>query len=582
MCLSTGGVKLLDFGIASAIGEGDSEAEESTFKGKLSYLAPERLGLGGNGSEPKLDGRIDLFSLGTVLWEVLAGRRLFQGKTDADKLRAVLERPIPPPSSLRGDIPPRLDEIVLKALERDRDKRYLTGQALADDLEELAIDTKYQSRMLPMLLQDLFGVGGSRSHVAISALPPELLVPPPAHAMPTPTSTPTSTLPAVSPDPGPQTRIPARSAELAAAAPTPERLGGSGDSLRASRLEPLPDPAGGTQHLEAGAAGSTGEAVPTAMVTNFSGAEMSGSPTPLPPAPGLGLAPTSPSPLPTPVAAAEAAAPVAGWAKILPSAWREALRRLPITPRQGAVGGLLALVLVLTGIGIGGARSGPRTHFRLGAERSRTRPVTAGAAEERTTIGIASRAPLTVPLPPRKSSGGSAALPPSTPVSSTARPPSSGPLAPSNAQGIGPGSIGGPPAAAALSSPERTGTRESLAPASKIVPQASPKAGSPAHPAHPALARPAPRPAGKTLAAFALAPRPGPPRPGPAPLGPTPAAPRGPATAPIVRPGASAPQRTDAGRAAGVRTGADGRVEKGLSIDPFAEATARLTARPRP
>jgi serine/threonine-protein kinase len=519
MCLATGGVKLLDFGIASAIGEGDADAEESTFKGKLSYLAPERLGLGGNGNEPKLDGRIDLFSLGTVLWEVLAGRRLFQGKTDADKLRAVLERPIPPPSSLRGDVPPRLDEIVLKALERDRDKRYLTGQALADDLEELAIDTKYQSRMLPMLLQDLFGVGGSRSHVAISALPPELLVPPPAQGMPTPTST----LAALPPEPEARALVLAESTELATAA------------------------------------GSMGEAVPTAVVTSSSGAELSGSPTPLPPAPDFGPAPATPTP--AAAAAAGAAAPLAEWSSLLPSAWREALRRFPITPRQGAVGaagGLLVLALVLTGIGIAGARSGARTHSGLVAERSNARLVPARVPERVTSIGMASGAPIMVALPPRSSSvAGSAALPTETLSSPTERPPS-GPFSPGSSD---PGNDRAAPPGVAASSPEGPEVRDPATPPSKTVskggPQASPKAGSSAHPsppAHPVLARPAPRPAGKTLAAFALAPRPGPPRPGAAPPG----------------------------RAAGVRTGANGRVEKGLSIDPFAEQAARLTARPRP
>jgi serine/threonine-protein kinase len=566
MCLATGGVKLLDFGIASAISEGDSDAEESTFKGKLSYLAPERLGLGGNGNEPKLDGRIDLFSLGTVLWEVLAGRRLFQGKTDADKLRAVLERPIPPPSSLRGDIPPRLDEIVLKALERDRDRRYLTGQALADDLEELAIDTKYQSRMLPMLLQDLFGVGGSRSHMAISALPPELLIPPPAHP---PTPTPTPTLAALSPDPGARTRGPAESAEQSAAAPISDRIGATGDS----RLDPLRDTVGG---MRAGAPGSTEEAVPAPVATNLSAAEMSGSPTPLPPAPGRVLATVAPSQETTHAGDAGAAAPVARRAidlVRLPSsarrasawrasawracAWREVLRRLPVTSRQGALGaavGLLVLAMVLTGIGVVGARSGARARSPLVAETGGHRPVPARAPGGKTGTGT----PMTIAALPLRASPAAGSLAAPAPTSASPPPPS-GPFSSTSA----PDSAGGAAAVAvATSGPERLATRDPAALASKIVPKgaspASPKAGSVAQhlapPTHPALARPAPRPGGKTLAAFALAPRPGPPRPSAAPPG----------------------------RAAGTRTGADGRVEKGLSIDPFAEQAARLTARPRP
>ena len=202
MCLMTGGVKLLDFGIASAIGEMESgESEESTFKGKLSYMAPERLGgvglPGGERREITIDGRIDIFSLGTVLWEVLVGKRLFQARTDAEKLRAILERPIPAPSFLRPEIPHRLDEIVLKALQRDPDLRYQTAQSLAEDLEQVALETKYQARMLPMLLHDLFGVGASGTHVAISALSAEFLAPPPPT---TTTQPPVTTAPEAPPD----------------------------------------------------------------------------------------------------------------------------------------------------------------------------------------------------------------------------------------------------------------------------------------------------------------------------------------------------------------------------------------------
>lgn len=179
MCLTTGDVKLLDFGIASALGEVDaSDGEESTFKGKLSYMAPERMGVrappDGERTEVTLDGRIDLFALGIVTWEMLAGRRLFHGKTDAEKLRAILEKPIPLPSTLRPDVPPRLDEIVMRALERDPDRRYRDGRAFADDLEEVAVDAKYQSRMLPALLVDLFGTDASH-HIAISNLSADLL-----------------------------------------------------------------------------------------------------------------------------------------------------------------------------------------------------------------------------------------------------------------------------------------------------------------------------------------------------------------------------------------------------------------------
>jgi eukaryotic-like serine/threonine-protein kinase len=152
MCLTAGGVKLLDFGIAEAIGDTLVErTERGAFKGKLSYMAPERI------KREPFDARSDLFSLGVVLWEMLAGKRLFRGANDAETLRNVLESEIPPPSSLRPEVPAALDFVVMRALERDPDRRYPSGQAMADDLDDVLTDARYQTKMLPKLLRDLFG-----------------------------------------------------------------------------------------------------------------------------------------------------------------------------------------------------------------------------------------------------------------------------------------------------------------------------------------------------------------------------------------------------------------------------------------
>jgi serine/threonine protein kinase len=170
MCLREGGVKLLDFGIASAASEsGVEQTEQGTFKGKLRYIAPERLR-----NEP-FDARSDIYSLGVVLWEMLVCRRLFRGSNDAEIWKLILEMPIPAPSSVRPDIPAILDAIALRMLERDPDKRYQTGRALADDLEEAMRETQWQSRHLPHLLVDLFGSGTHSSQLAMSRVPPELL-----------------------------------------------------------------------------------------------------------------------------------------------------------------------------------------------------------------------------------------------------------------------------------------------------------------------------------------------------------------------------------------------------------------------
>jgi serine/threonine protein kinase len=172
MCLRTGGVKLLDFGIARAAGDNLAEPEDSgagTFKGKLGYLPPERVR-----NEP-FDHRSDLYALGVVLWEMLTCKRLFRGANEAETLKNVLDMPIAPPSSVNPEVPASLDAIVMRALERDPARRYASGQEMAEDLEEVLRETKFNTRMVGKLLVELFGSGQQSSQIALSALTPELL-----------------------------------------------------------------------------------------------------------------------------------------------------------------------------------------------------------------------------------------------------------------------------------------------------------------------------------------------------------------------------------------------------------------------
>ena len=142
MCLRTGGVKLLDFGIAKAAGDQTENTEQGLFKGKLAYVAPERI------KNEALDGRVDLFGLGVVLWEMLAGRRLFRGKSELETLNNVLEMKVPPPSAP----PPRCPRVAGRGRDagaRAGPRRALPdGQAMADDLEPMLRETGFHPRML--------------------------------------------------------------------------------------------------------------------------------------------------------------------------------------------------------------------------------------------------------------------------------------------------------------------------------------------------------------------------------------------------------------------------------------------------
>lgn len=112
-----GAVKVIDFGIAKA----DSNSEETqagTIKGKLSYLAPEYI----DGLD--LDHRYDQFAVGITLWEMLCSRKLFTAKNDIAVIKQIQACKVPRPSQINPRVPKELDEIVLKALSKDRNKRF--------------------------------------------------------------------------------------------------------------------------------------------------------------------------------------------------------------------------------------------------------------------------------------------------------------------------------------------------------------------------------------------------------------------------------------------------------------------------
>ena len=116
-----GAVKVSDFGIAKA--RAASEATASVFiKGKPAYMSPEQA----NGQA--LDGRSDLFAVGIMLWEMLVGRRLFEGSDTRAVLAAVLFGQIPRPRSIRADIPKDLERVVMKLLEKEAPARYATAE----------------------------------------------------------------------------------------------------------------------------------------------------------------------------------------------------------------------------------------------------------------------------------------------------------------------------------------------------------------------------------------------------------------------------------------------------------------------
>lgn len=138
-----GEVKLSDFGVAKARMR-SYHTVSGTIKGKAPYMSPEQI-LGG-----EIDRRSDIFSLGVLLFETTTRSRLYSQKGDAQAMKLILDGWLPDPATLRPGYPPELTAIVRKALDTDRDARYQTAQALADDLDALARQRKWNLSTAPL------------------------------------------------------------------------------------------------------------------------------------------------------------------------------------------------------------------------------------------------------------------------------------------------------------------------------------------------------------------------------------------------------------------------------------------------
>jgi serine/threonine-protein kinase len=122
-----GDVKLLDFGVATAAHR-LTQTASGEVKGKYAYMSPEQCR-----GEP-LDRRSDIFSLGTVLYELTTLRRLFKRPNELQVMKAITEEPIPRPTRDAPDYPACLEAICVRALARDPDHRYATAAEMREDL----------------------------------------------------------------------------------------------------------------------------------------------------------------------------------------------------------------------------------------------------------------------------------------------------------------------------------------------------------------------------------------------------------------------------------------------------------------
>jgi serine/threonine-protein kinase len=260
--LRDGKPKVLDFGVALMnMGDG-SDAHRRQLIGTPNYMSPEQA-LG-----KRLDARSDVFSLGTILYELLGGQRAFEGKTIEETISQVISDEPMPLASLHKDVPVLLASVVERALAKDPAQRYQTAGEMRNELAAYAgrpagtaanarPRSRFQRMLMPLysasetvglppmvLVAAVAGivvmVGAalwtSRDEPAIAASPEAPAAPAqttPA-AQPAPTPVAASTTPAVKTDVAPPTTAPAPNGNEAAPAAAP---GGNGNGNRAARTE---------------------------------------------------------------------------------------------------------------------------------------------------------------------------------------------------------------------------------------------------------------------------------------------------------------------------------------------------------
>ncbi len=134
---------VMDFGLAKTVETEASLSVSGDVLGTPSFMSPEQA----KGEIDSLDARTDVYSLGATLYALVTGQKPFMGKTTVEILVKVVNQDVVPPRKIKPEVPGPVEAVVLKAMEKERDRRYPTADALADDLERFLGNADVEARL---------------------------------------------------------------------------------------------------------------------------------------------------------------------------------------------------------------------------------------------------------------------------------------------------------------------------------------------------------------------------------------------------------------------------------------------------